>query len=1261
MHSSIPPAVRRTQSDGHVALFVDQYRLLEPLGQGGMGVVYRAEHIETGELVALKTARSTRRSAVASIRREAQILEHLHHPGVVTLLDHGVAQGVPWFAMECLSGPTLRSLLEAQGAAYDSQRDLGPPSTSTRLELVEVGASMAADGPAPTSSAGAVSTPTEPFDLQACRPLLQILGRLCETLSYLHGEGVVHRDSKPSNVFLRVKRRPVLVDFGVVTWFEGAHSRDRLSGVDRRRFAGTLQYMAPEQLRGELVDARADLYAVGCLLYRAVTGCQPFDAATPVALAQQHFLGSYRPPQQCRRGIPPQLTGLIGRLLQPDPERRVGHADVVAGVLAEVCGQAPGDTVTAQRLPVHLHKPRFVGRERLLAQVSARLGLDAERAERTPSANAALIGGVTGSGKTRLAMEIAARAEPHGYVVALGSCDVGLSSGPRHDPSEPLWAFRSAMQAVADHCRERGAAETRRVVGRRANVLAQYEPALSNLPGQPACRAPVPLPARAARARALAYLTETLVAFSEVRPLLIIVDDLHLADELSEEFVRKVLRTGSLPNVRLVATYDLTRGGDVADLLASPRVCRFELEPLSRQAVSSLVADILAMDEPPAELVAHLVEHAAFNPYVISEYVHDAVDEGLITRSGAGDWQIAEDFAARAADSVLRGTSRRLAAIIERRLERLDDAEKRLLEAIAVISHVDDLDVLGAICAMEPAQVHALAGRLCTMHLLEQGADAPVMPAQVREVAYRRIPAQRRQMLHRTVARALERRSGGEVEPGVMVEHWRRAGVRSRELCYIDKAAEQALVRGATASARLLLQRGLRLVNQLDATRRDDPSLGRRRARLERLLATVYWASGDLGGTVCALRRALDHLDFSLPSTPAQWGAAAVRETARQLADLVWQPDARLACPAERQRLRDVLECGTALFEPLVACGQQHRAVLVATMMANLADRLGAGDRCALPYAVLSTLAQTVGLELLADLYRTRARMNLSEETAAADFFGTVRLFVYTASASGDWPEVEALLHHARAYSKRVGDPLDYQALLVHEAYIHLVRDQRDRFDDLLAEIEGGSRRAGTRSGQIWARVLGAMAAHQDDAPGEALALLDGVLEPAEGFFPPTARLYALATAAVCQARLGRLGPALQRAEAAIESLEALTGRHDSMVSLYHVYGCVAPALLACSEALDLSAQQRGRAMQRARYMVRRTQRLAEQVPLAGAMAHRQQAMLDALAGDLQSASDRLSASLAEARRFELAHEDRLTRRAARCLGSAGRIARDAV
>ncbi len=112
----------------------------------------------------------------------------------------------------------------------------------------------------------------------------------------------------------------------------------------------------------------------------------------------------------------------------------------------------------------------------------------------------------------------------------------------------------------------------------------------------------------------LAYLTETLVAFSQVRPLLIIVDDLHLADELSGELLRTVFRTSSLANVNLLATYQLQRRAQLAGLFDFAQVRRFELAPLSAEAIASLVSDMLALTPPPAELVDHLVEGPRSTP-----------------------------------------------------------------------------------------------------------------------------------------------------------------------------------------------------------------------------------------------------------------------------------------------------------------------------------------------------------------------------------------------------------------------------------------------------------------------------------------------------------------------------------------------------------------------------------------------------------------------------------------------------------------------
>src|SRR5262245_42408385 len=163
---------------------IGPYRIVEPLGKGGMGSVYRAESVHNGEAVALKTVRRARKGLLQSLRREIQALVRLDSPGIVRILDHGVDNGLPWYAMELVQGQTLRKLC-AHFVAKARERD-------------------------------------------GLRQILSLVHRICGPLAYLHGEGLVHRDLKPENVLLRPAGdgegpgassrdlgMPVLVDLGL--------------------------------------------------------------------------------------------------------------------------------------------------------------------------------------------------------------------------------------------------------------------------------------------------------------------------------------------------------------------------------------------------------------------------------------------------------------------------------------------------------------------------------------------------------------------------------------------------------------------------------------------------------------------------------------------------------------------------------------------------------------------------------------------------------------------------------------------------------------------------------------------------------------------------------------------------------------------------------------------------------------------------------------------------------------------------------------
>jgi len=299
------------------------YQVLERIAEGGMGVIFRGQDDRGGPPVAIKTVRSPRAADAAAIRREIVALSRLRHPGIIRLHAHGLCAGVPWMAMELLEGRTLGEEMSwywPETSSGDGERRLRSDELPTAPAR---GLGDRARDPArpvyPVAGGGHL---TEAFS---------IVAQLCLALDHLHGRGLVHRDVKPANVFLRSDGRTTLFDFGlacpaVVT------NMTKNSGI----CVGTMEYAAPEQICGTVVDRRADVYSLGCLLYELVTGRPPFRGDSTSEIAERQMMREPVAPSHLIADVPCQLEDLVMSMLAKAPARRPGSAAEVGGRLANV-------------------------------------------------------------------------------------------------------------------------------------------------------------------------------------------------------------------------------------------------------------------------------------------------------------------------------------------------------------------------------------------------------------------------------------------------------------------------------------------------------------------------------------------------------------------------------------------------------------------------------------------------------------------------------------------------------------------------------------------------------------------------------------------------------------------------------------------------------------------------------------------------------------------------------------------------------------
>ncbi len=734
-----------------------RFQMIERLGSGGMGAVYRVFDREREIEVALKCMKLLDTDSITRFKQEFRALQDVHHHNLVRLGELFEDNGQWFFTMELISGEDFLSYVRpnATGKYCPPTEALASTLTSQCQQRATLETRKFAPGAVETDgdALGTASIETRPMGQLQLDRLRTVIAQLAEGLMTVHRAGRIHRDIKPSNILVEDTDRAVILDFGVIAEFEHQW--------DKTHLVGTAAFMAPEQAAGTRVGPPADWYALGVLLYLALTGRLPFSGIGELIRARKQVEDPIAP-SEILDTIPEDLSTLCMRLLSRDSAKRAdGHA-----VLAVV---APRKAIrSAHSQP---SASVFVGRSEELSALEV-----AFETTRSGRGVTVYVRGESGVGKSTLVQTFLHRAKQR-------SPDLTVFRSRCYErESVPYKGLDGIVEALSLWL-QKHEHEIASLLPIHVTLLAQVFPSLRRVKAisDASHRHRSAAPQQELRVLAFGALRQLMVHIGQRWPVIVAIDDLQWADADSWQLLAELMSAPNEPKILLIATERCfleteLRGRSQSDVV-QPTTWTGDTRTIDVAGLSARDARVLArtlLRDPDALAnIEQTIADSGGHPLLLTEMCRYAAIHATKQRSAVLN-----------IDDVLR-----------QRVDTLSKDERRLLNTICLAGAPITQGVAGRAAALNALELDACISRLrAEWFARTHGARATdcIEPYhdRVRAAVIGDIDPRVRTQHHRDLAVALESLGGSDAE--LLAIHWHGAGDGEKASHWAEQAGQQA-------------------------------------------------------------------------------------------------------------------------------------------------------------------------------------------------------------------------------------------------------------------------------------------------------------------------------------------------------------------------------------------------------------------------------------------------------------------------------------